>query len=71
MHHYGEQYTKAEIDKQKAQFTITLQNHVTGAKLTLTGPLMGVFESNERTVDQNAADNLGRELAHFLRRVLA
>jgi hypothetical protein len=67
MHHYGEQFVKAHVDKSKSVFNITLTNHVTGAQLSLTGPLNGVFETEEKVMDQAAAEELGRKMAHFLR----
>lgn len=70
MHHYGESFTKAEVDKLKSVFTITMTNHVSGAKLVLTGPIHGVFESKEKVMNQTLADDLGRRLAHFLRQTL-
>ncbi len=68
MHHYGEAAVKVELSENT--FRILLQNHITGAKITVSGPIEGVFESEERKLDQMSAENLGRELAHFLREVL-
>ena len=64
MHHYGEQYVKAEVSENK--FNIVIRNHVTGAEITLSGPVEGIYEAPERKLDQGNALELGREIAHFL-----
>ncbi|HEU0049876.1 MAG TPA: hypothetical protein VFQ43_19970 [Nitrososphaera sp.] len=70
MHHYGEDFTTALVDETTRQFTIILRNHVSGAELKLSGPLDGVFEDKSKSMDQVRADDLGRNLAHFLRGAL-
>jgi hypothetical protein len=68
MHHYGEAAVKVEISENN--FMILLQNHITGAEITVSGPIEGIFETKDRKLDQMSAENLGRELAHFLRETL-
>ena len=68
MHHYGEDAVRAEVSEDT--FKIFLQNHVTGAVITVSGPIKGIFENRTRKLNQMTAENLGRELAHFLRQNL-
>ena len=68
MHHYGEMHFKVNISRNN--FKIILFNHITGAEITVSGPLKGVFEDKRRRLDQAGVENLGREIAHVLRNVL-
>ena len=68
MHHYGEMAVETKIYRNT--FSILLKNHLTGAKITVSGPITGVFEDKEHILDQKTAKELGREIAHVLRRVL-
>ncbi len=68
MHHYGEDAVRADISA--VGFTIIVKNHVTGAEITVTGPLQGVYEDASKKMDQGGAEHLGRELAHFARNIL-
>jgi len=65
MHHYGEAFTTAKVEGNS--FKIQCTNHVTGAVVTLSGPVQGVFEASDEEVDLPFANNLARKLAHFLR----
>jgi hypothetical protein len=68
-HHYGEDAVKAFISG--GRFTIIIQNHETGAQITVEGPVEGVFEKyKDRRMNQSDAAILGNEIAHLLRRVL-
>ena len=68
MHHYGEMHFKVDISGD--EFVIILFNHITGAEITVSGPLEGVFEDKMRRIDEAGVENLGREIAHVLRKVL-
>lgn len=68
MHHYGEMHFKVGISGD--EFEIILFNHITGAQITVHGPLEGVFEDKMRRIDQEGVENLGREIAHVFRKVL-
>ncbi len=70
MHHYGEDFVTAVVDKGTSTFTITLTNHVSGAQVKVMGPLSGVYETRDKVMDQASAEAFGRELAHFLRQKL-
>lgn len=72
MHHYGEIAVKVELFdyKEKGTFNIILTNHLTGAEITVSGPIKGVFETEEHILDHVTAERLGREIAHTLKRVL-
>jgi hypothetical protein len=65
MHHYGEKYTRSRV--ARGVFEIQCRNHVTGAVVTLSGPVRGVFETDGGIVDEATAQELGRRLAEFLR----
>jgi hypothetical protein len=68
MHHYGEDGVEAHVGK--TLFTIVLTNHDSGAPVLVTGPIRGIFESSAQAMNQAKAEELGREIAHVLRRVL-
>lgn len=68
MHHYGEDAVKVKVFQNS--FQILIRNHVTGAEITISGPLEGVFENKERKLDQFGVEHLGNEFAHFLRDIL-
>ena len=68
MHHYGEEFTTSRVYGDT--FEIQCANHVTGAVLTLSGPVRGVFESGKEVMDERFAHALGTKLAHFLRQNL-
>jgi hypothetical protein len=68
MHHYGEAFTTSTVGDYT--FEIQCTNHVTGAVLTLSGPVRGVFESGNELVDEQFAQALGTKLAQFLRQNL-
>ena len=68
MHHYGEAFTTSTIDENN--FEIQCTNHVTGAVLTLSGPVRGVFESGDEAMDEGFAHAFGIRLAQFLRQNL-
>ncbi len=65
MHHYGEKYTRSTVGG--GVFEIQCENHVTGAVVTLSGPVDGVFEREGDVIDEATAEQLGRRLAAFLR----
>jgi hypothetical protein len=65
MHHYGEDAVRAQV--KRGEFRIELENHVSGAKILVTGPVEGVFEDPNRRMDQDAAMMLGQEFAHVMR----
>jgi hypothetical protein len=67
MHHYGED--GVDVILSSRDFRIILTNHKTGAKITITGPLKGIFEDPTETMDRRAAEEIGRELAHKFREV--
>lgn len=69
MHHYGEDAVDVNISGK--EFEIRITNHKTGAKITITGPVKGVFEDPTETMDRRAAGEIGRELAHKFREVFA
>ena len=66
--HFGEDAVDAAVLANT--FTIVLRNHVTGAEITLTGPLKGMFEDPERALDPAFVSYLGSELAHRIREIL-
>jgi hypothetical protein len=68
MHHYGEDAVRVEISKKN--FNILIQNHDTGAVITVSGPLKGIFEEKDQEIDLIGAEGLGREVAHLLRKFL-
>lgn len=51
MHHYGETDTYVAIFAN--EFVFEFKNHVTGAVITLRGPLQGVFEDSGQVMDEN------------------
>jgi len=65
MHHYGETATNVTILANEFVFEFT--NHVTGAAITLRGPLQGVFEDSSRVMDEPTAQTIASQLAHYLR----
>ncbi len=67
MHHFGEDAVEVEVKDD--EFTISFTNHVTGKKITLTGPVEGVFSSPDRKLAHGDAHLLGMEISHVLRRV--
>lgn len=69
MRHYGKM--PVEVRMYGNTFNIFLKNHMTGAVITISGPIEGVFESKERILDQKTAEELGSEIADVLRRVLS
>jgi hypothetical protein len=68
MHHYGEGAVRVEILKRN--FKILIQNHDTGAVISVSGPLKGIFEDKNQKIDLIEAEALGREVAHLLRKFL-
>jgi hypothetical protein len=68
MHHYGEEFTTSMIYGDR--FEIQCRNHVTGAVLTLSGPVKGAFESGNEVMDESFARDLGIKLARFLKQSL-
>jgi hypothetical protein len=66
MHHHGEDAVSVEVSS--SGFGIELQSHVSGATVTISGPIHGVFENPNHAMDQNAAIRLGEEIAHTMRR---
>jgi hypothetical protein len=69
MHHYGED--GVEVIVSRRDFKIILTNHRTGAKITISGPVKGVFEDPDQEIDQQAAEEIGREIAHKFRETFA
>jgi len=67
MHHYGED--GVEVSVSRRDFKIILTNHQSGAKITITGPIKGIFEDPTETMNRQAAEEIGRELAHKFREV--
>ncbi len=67
-HHYGEDAVTVNVSD--TTFTIVLGNHVTGAQITITGPVQGVFETRRKVMNRARAQELGQALAHFIRDVL-
>jgi hypothetical protein len=67
MHHYGEDAMKVELDD--SAFRIELQNHVSGAVITISGPREGVFQDSDKVMERNDAYELASEVAHLMRRV--
>ena len=65
MHHYGEKSTTSTVYGDT--FEIQCKNQITGAVLTLSGPVRGVFESGNEVMDEPFAQALGMKLARFLR----
>ena len=66
--HYGEDAVKAEVSD--AEFRIYITNHHTGATIRVVGPIQGAYETKERRMSLGDAENLGREIAHLLRKLL-
>ena len=66
--HFGEDAVEAVVLANT--FTIVLRSHVTGAQITLTGPLKGLFEDPEKALDPAYVNYLGSELAHRIREIL-
>jgi hypothetical protein len=69
MHHYGEAAVQVSISQDS--FKIVLSNHLTGAEITVAGPVQGVFENKEKAIDQMTAERLGNEFAHVARQILS
>ena len=69
MRHFGEDAVEVEVKGD--EFIISFTNHVTGAKITLSGPVEGVFADPDRKMEPSDAHLLGMEIAHLLRRVTA
>ena len=67
MHHFGEDAVEVEVKDDV--FIIHFTNHLTGKKLTLTGPVEGVFATQDRKVEHGDAHLMGMEIAHVLRKV--
>lgn len=68
MNHYGE--AAVEVDVSKNTFSIVLLNHVTGAKITISGPRKGLYETKERELNKKDALKIGHEIAHLIRTLL-
>jgi len=68
MHHFGETHITAQADERT--FTIVCRNAVTGAAITVSGPVAGIFEDPGRVMDSNSAWILAADLAHFFRQRL-
>lgn len=69
MHHFGE--NAVEVEVKGDEFIISFTNHVTGKKITLTGPVEGILADLDRKVEHADAHLLGMEIAHVLRKVTA
>jgi hypothetical protein len=67
MHHYGEDGVDVIVSRR--DFKIILTNHGTGAKITISGPVKGVFEDPDQVLDQQTAEEIGREIAHKFREI--
>lgn len=67
MHHFGEDAVEVEVKDD--EFIISFTNHVTGKKLTLSGPVEGILADQDRKLEHADAHLLGMEIAHVLRRV--
>jgi len=67
MHHYGED--GVDVILSRRDFKIILTNHRTGAKITISGPVKGVFEDQDQEIDQQTAEEIGREIAHKFREI--
>ncbi|HVO91931.1 MAG TPA: hypothetical protein VMT22_03775 [Terriglobales bacterium] len=67
MHHYGEDAVDVIVSGR--EFKIILTNHRTGAKITVSGPLKGIFEDPDQEMDQKSAEEIGRDIAHKFREV--
>ncbi|GEM_PF-4320328 len=67
MHHYGED--GVEVIVSRREFKIILTQHRTGAKITISGPVKGIFEDPDQAIDQATAEEIGRDLAHKFREV--
>ena len=65
MHHYGEDAVDVIVSGR--EFKIILTNHGTGAKITISGPVKGVFEDPDQEIDQQTAEEIGRDIAHKFR----
>lgn len=65
MHHYGEDAVSAEVTYDG--FRIELENHVTGARIVVSGPLHGVFQDPDQPMDEDSAMRIGSEFAHLMR----
>ena len=61
MHHYGED--GVDVTVSGGDFKIILTNHKTGAKITISGPVKGVFEDPDQVLDRQTAEEIGRDLA--------
>ena len=67
VHHYGEDAVNVELSE--SGFRIELQNHVSGAVITVSGPREGVFEDPDKVMEASDASELASEVAHLMRRV--
>jgi hypothetical protein len=65
MHHYDEDAVQAWVTEDG--FRIELENHVSGATITVLGPLRGVFEDPEQQMDEASAMQIGQEFAQMMR----
>jgi hypothetical protein len=65
MHHYGED--AIEVSRSDTGFTIIVKHHQTGERITITGPIKGIFPDPQREIKPYELDNLARELAHGFR----
>jgi hypothetical protein len=69
MHHYGED--GVEVIVSRRDFKIILTHHRTGAKITISGPVKGIFEDPDQEIDQSTAQEIGRDIAHKFRELFA
>ncbi|MGA7576576.1 MAG: hypothetical protein ACLQUW_02470 [Desulfobaccales bacterium] len=58
-----------KVEVKDDEFTISFINHLTGAKMTLSGPIEGIFLDKDRRLEHSDAKLLADEIADVLRRV--
>lgn len=68
MHHYNVDNIKVEVTPQI--FKILIYNSVTGAEITVTGPVVGVYEDPLKVMTDLKAKYLAQQLISLFRNYL-
>ena len=65
MHHFGE--AAVFVRETEFGFVVRAENHVTGARVTISLLLYGFYEDPSRKFEPQIAQGIGGEFAHMLR----
>ena len=66
MHHYG----VLRADVYSDSFSIIIKNNVTGAEITISGPIEGMFESRFRRLTTGNVQELANRVAQLFKESL-